>query len=89
MENEINLCSHFSKINESKFSNSLNNFEKAKCKFKHASGVKSDLWQSLWICLKCYKIGCGRSSDGKCMLKHYDQDPKHCVVVRPFDEMIW
>lgn len=91
MNEEPKICTHIKKIDQSKFCNALNNFEKSNCSFKHEKGINSDSWQSLWICLKkkCYKKGCGRSSHSQCMIKHHEKDNKHCVVVRPSDEMIW
>lgn len=84
-----NICPHLKPINSAKFSNCLNNFVAAKCAFKHpkhADPVDSD---KLGISTSKYEVGCGDTTELKCLKQLYTTNKKDCVVVYPYSGVIW
>ena len=73
-------------------------YKQALCKLHHhIQGSPQCSGKSRWLCLGSGKVGCGRKSFGKCMMKHYKEmklKPKSggghpVVVMNPITKIIW
>jgi hypothetical protein len=90
---EVTICSHYPKnLKKEELVKALQNFDNATCCaeiHKTNPEIKSGKPEELWTCLTTLKNLCGRSTQGKCMLK-YRKETEGCAVVASFKKnQIW
>lgn len=71
------LCPHFKHSHIQSLNGNGSKISES-CDFQHAIPSKQQV--GIWTCLICFKSGCSRSSENKCMEKHF-QESGHMLVI--------
>ena len=87
----VKVCTHFNPIiNEKEFFEGLDCYFSESCSLLnyHQQEEQKLTKEDLWVCLDCYKTGCGRSRADQCM-KNHSEKQNHHVSINSVKGLIW